>query len=167
MVYSQMYTQQRLPLALPDADKLVSKGTNRRDFCMPICSTALNQPRGIFPEPPGLSKDLLLPNYHHELHSRQLEAPHQERMDTVLPDCLYSGCGQTVPKLELLHLDSYNSYSAMGDSIITLYSTCSASACYAFRCCGAAHIHCTHAFMYGTQCTSAHTQKRSLVRKSS
>lgn len=37
------------------------------------CPSALqlwNQPRGIFPEPPGLSKGLLLPNYHYELQSR-------------------------------------------------------------------------------------------------
>lgn len=73
--HTQMYTQ---PLSLPPTDKLASKGTNRRDFWMPICSAALNQPRGIFPEPPGLSKGLLLPNYHCEVQSRQPGASNQE-----------------------------------------------------------------------------------------
>ncbi len=66
-VDTQMYTQQRVPLSLLAADKPASEGTNRRDFCMPICSAALNQPSAIFPEPPGLSKGLLLPNDRYEL----------------------------------------------------------------------------------------------------
>lgn len=73
-----MYTQQRVPLFLQATDKPVSKGSNRRDFCMPICSAALNQPSAIFPEPPGLSKGLLLPNDRYELQSRQPGAPYQE-----------------------------------------------------------------------------------------
>lgn len=44
---------------------------------MPICSAALNQPRGIFPKPPGLSKGLLLPNDRYELQCRQAGAPYQ------------------------------------------------------------------------------------------
>ena len=69
-LHTQMHTQQRVPLSLLSTDKPPSETTDRRDFCMSICSAALNQPSGIFPKTPGLSKDLLLSNDHYGLQWR-------------------------------------------------------------------------------------------------
>lgn len=96
-VDTQMYRQQRVPLSLLATDKPASEGTNRRDFCMPICSAALNQPSAIVPEPPGLSKGLLLPNDRYELQSRRLRAPYQE------PEIIWTICEAN--NNSMLHLD--------------------------------------------------------------
>lgn len=68
-VDTDVYTTEAA-LSLQATDKAASTGTNRRDFCMPICSAAPNQPGGIFLGPPGLSNGLLLPNDRYEVQSR-------------------------------------------------------------------------------------------------
>lgn len=83
--HSRIQVRYTVPFSLPAHDK--STKTNRRDFCMPICSAALNKPSGSFPQPRELSKGLLLPNDHYALQSMQPALALHHRTNVICTIC--------------------------------------------------------------------------------